>query len=319
MVTYKRSGGAVEESGARLKVWFDVHNPRLGQVMHRITREYKRHAPTAHVEFVSTPNDADVVVSHIIGHPCVTRTVGYNKPFALMQHCFVTASGSGKRQGAAADFEGLWHMALFTSSYLDLAAAGCPRALRLPWGADPDVFRIPTPIPPRDILAFTHGYSNADEPIEPMLLAATVDAGGRAAHLGGLCYTPEPRIDRYVDQQDSELAHLYARSKYVSALRYGEGFEVPGVEGLLCGARPVCFDLPVYRHWYGSLADYIPARTRHEPDAVRADLAALFRGPYRAVTAIERRHAIERYSWNTTAREFWRVLLERASEEGIGQ
>lgn len=38
---------------------------------------------------------------------------------------------------------------------------------------------------------------------------------------------------------DEELARYYSQSVFVSGLRRKEGFELPALEGLMCGARPV--------------------------------------------------------------------------------
>ena len=55
---------------------------------------------------------------------------------------------------------------------------------------------------------------------------------------------------------DKTLAKYYSQCEFVSGLRRIEGFELPVIEGLLCGARPICFDIPDYRHWFDKLGFY---------------------------------------------------------------
>ena len=46
--------------------------------------------------------------------------------------------------------------------------------------------------------------------------------------------------------------------RYVLALRKYEGFEMPALEALFCGARPILYDLPSFR-WYKGHAAFLNA------------------------------------------------------------
>jgi glycosyltransferase involved in cell wall biosynthesis len=122
-------------------------------------------------------------------------------------------------------------------------------------------------------------------------------------HLGSTL--GRPGVACYVDVSDQDVARLYQRSRYVSGLRRIEGFELPAAEGLLCGARPILFDRPHYRKWYGDLAVYIPEEPRPQAQASIADVLA---GPYRCVTAEERDAAAAWFSWERVCRGFWEQI-----------
>src|SRR6185295_19074765 len=81
---------------------------------------------------------------------------------------------------------------------------------------------------------------------------------------------------------DRQLADVYSQCRFVSGLRRIEGFELPAVEGLLCGARPVLFDTPGYRWIYGDWAEYIREESR---ESVIEQLVELFKRGARPVTA----------------------------------
>jgi hypothetical protein len=274
-----------------MKVWFEVHNPKLGRVMFRITEEYKKHAP-AHLQFVPTVEEADVVVSHVLGTACARRILAYGKPFVGIQHCLLTG-------GQLAGYREMWDQAIFVSGY-DNLDPHIPRFLRLPWGVDMSVFNKKTD--EFKYLGMTHGYSAKGEPIIEWHDAAR-DLNGRSAHLGGKCYSNEADVDLFNGIPDAQLALVYSQSRYTSAMRFVEGFEVPGIEGLACGSRPITFDLECFAHWYGDLAEYVPYTVDREQ--LRRDIQEIFAGPYRAVTEAEIERVRTHFNWQTTAELFW--------------
>jgi glycosyltransferase involved in cell wall biosynthesis len=100
---------------------------------------------------------------------------------------------------------------------------------------------------------------------------------------------------------DEELAGYYRRALFVGAMRYFEGFELPAAEGLACGARPIMFNQPAVRHWYGSTAVYLPELTGGELTDLISD-AILNR---QAVTTEERKFAATQFNWERIATEIW--------------
>jgi glycosyltransferase involved in cell wall biosynthesis len=106
---------------------------------------------------------------------------------------------------------------------------------------------------------------------------------------------------------DDRLATLYSRCRYVSGLRRGEGFELPVIEGLACGARPVCFDVPCYRDWFDGHAIFV-----HEvsPEQLVPELVEVFRREPAPVTPEERDAVLARFDWSRICSRFWQLVLE---------
>jgi hypothetical protein len=105
---------------------------------------------------------------------------------------------------------------------------------------------------------------------------------------------------------DDGVAALWSSCEWIAALRRVEGFELPALEGLLCGARPVAFDREHYRHWLGEHAEYVPEGTAPE---VTAALLELFGRKPRPVRAAERDAVVARFAWPALAAAFWERAL----------
>jgi glycosyltransferase involved in cell wall biosynthesis len=170
-----------------------------------------------------------------------------------------------------------------------------------PLGVDASIFTLPPVGSHRDILVCTSGFQRNQESVAECDEAA-VSLDGRIFQLG-------PHLDRMKSQvsyatgiTDEELARWYRQCQWVSGLRRHEGFELPAAEGLLCGARPLLYDRPHYRHWFDGWAEFVP----EEPhDLVVENLKRLFaRGPKR-VSEEEREFAARRFNWEQIVREFW--------------
>ena len=105
---------------------------------------------------------------------------------------------------------------------------------------------------------------------------------------------------------DDRLAELYSEARYVSGLRRGEGFDLPVIEGLACGARPVCFDQPAYRHWFEGHAVFVP---ESDADTLTDAITEVLREPPRPVTPGERDEVLALFSWRRICEQFWKHLL----------
>ena len=104
---------------------------------------------------------------------------------------------------------------------------------------------------------------------------------------------------------DNALADMYSRCRWVSGLRRHEGFELPAAEGLLCGARPVLYDRPHYRQWFGTWAAYVPEES---PSRVAERLTELFRAGPKPVSAEEKKVAAALFSWSSIVHRFWKAV-----------
>jgi glycosyltransferase involved in cell wall biosynthesis len=192
--------------------------------------------------------------------------------------------------------------AALVAGFLDIpASAGADDFpfLRTPWGVDGTVF-YPRAVP-RDRIIMTTGEDDKGEVIRDCL-----EAGRRARGLTGQSiqvgypfdWSTNPVIKR--DIFDDEMAQCYSSVHYVSGLRRGPGFELPVIEGLACGARPVCFDQPWYRYWFEDHAVFLP-----EKENMTEELVELFKNDPAPVTAEEREVVLSKFSWPVIATNFW--------------
>lgn len=186
-----------------------------------------------------------------------------------------------------------------------------PAARQLYWaplGVDLGVFRRSDSV--RDIGVMTSGFvsSPTEEAIEEAAVAAH-RAGLTTVHLGpmqvqGMTATV-PGWSAVGPIADSLLAALYGRSLWVSGLRHGEGFELPVLEGLACGARPICFDTPHQRFAFGDLAVYVPESSG---DALVEHLARVMATPPTPVSVDEYARLENDFSWEKLGTGFWHAI-----------
>jgi hypothetical protein len=173
-----------------------------------------------------------------------------------------------------------------------------------PLGVDERAFNPAVPHQRPQYRILTSGFSWLTESVKEATLAAK-ETEGLAAHIGADLHRPD-MTDYHANLSDATLAKLYARTEWVSGLRRVEGFELPAAEGLVCGARPVLFDAPHYRRWYGDWADYVKEGPRYD---VQQRLTELFKQPVRSVSPEERADAAAAFSWPKVLAGFWERCL----------
>lgn len=248
--------------------------------------------------------DADLVVIPVVGRldkvfvqaEAVKRR---GAEYALIQYAFKSTQQPDARSWAA-----LWACARCVWSYYDLERMS-PRQgnfYHAPLGVDSDVFypRPPLSGPPYTYVVATSGRSRLTESVREAAIAAHL-VRRKIFHLGSILALG-PHGHCAVDITDDQLATFYSDCDWVSGLRRVEGFELPAVEGLLCGTRPILFDRPHYRQWYDGFGEFIPEDSRQ---VVLDQLVQLFeRGP-RPVTRAEREEAVFRFSWDRILKGFW--------------
>jgi hypothetical protein len=264
------------------------------------------------VEVVHQASAADLVVLHVIGR-CEAVTghaqelVDKGKDFAVIQYCLKST-----QKPEVANWLQMWNSAIVVWSYYDLVTeclkerwAPGFQFYYAPLGAHSSVFYDRCNLNgTRPYLAMTHGQSWLTEGVREVVLA-TQQLNKVAFHVGSPVYRGEHLVHAQ-NISDDELATKYSQCQYVCPLRRTEGFELPAVEGLLCGARPVLYDQPHYRHWYGDYAEYIQELPRPE---VLKQLVHLFDRPYRPVTHDEIATAREKFSWPKIIKGFWECVL----------
>jgi D-inositol-3-phosphate glycosyltransferase len=291
----------------------------LSRAMSRVESALIEYAPTPvpnepeGVYLVKSREEADLVVLHVIGEEAITQAAklkAAGKKYAIIQYCIRTT-----QKPNTGDWLETWKNAECVWSYYDLPAlieedGHTDWALNFylaPLGVDTESFRHWASVP-KKFTIFTSGYVAESECVREAAEAAKA-VGGKVYHLGPrLASASDTHVTAALDIDDDTLAQMYSRSKYVAGLRRGEGFELPAAEGLLCGARPICFDRPHYRKWFGEFAIFIQEGS---PEQVRSQLVEVFSGTYAPVTSEEIARAAMRFNWPAIIGGFWQKVLNK--------
>jgi hypothetical protein len=296
--------------------------PGLSRAMTRVERALARHAPPD-ATLVDDRAAADLAVLHVIGaegvRPIVDELRRTGRRYAVIQYCLRTTSEP--RTGWWRD---IWADAAAVWSYYDLRAA-----LRADGVTEPDgwtfydaplgldrafarAVSLPEP-PTRPIGIMTSGYVAAGQEAIFECAVAAERVGLTTLHIGpptvvGMARKPTGWTAAH-DVDDATLARAYGSARFVSGLRYGEGFELPAAEGLACGARPIMFDRPDARRWFDGLAAFVPVS---DGAPLTAAIAEVLCGHGPPVSAAERALAADRFNWTRIAAGFWAAIARRS-------
>lgn len=288
----------------RLNILAEVYPKELGRVIYRINKYLKLLAPS-YVNFVKEPSQADLQILDVIGQGSLKFK--YNNNIIYLQHCYLTAETTSQ------DY---W-LPLFKESKLVVTYMNLPKLtgssdfsfLRLPWGVDPSVFF--NTMKPKKYMALTTGYVASTESIQEVYDSVS-KINQKLVHVGGnlkLGYY----CDHFENISDEKLNELYNNSMFVCGLRKGEGFELPIIEGLMCGARGICFNADHYRFWYEDLVEYIEEGKSFEESysqSIVDQLDNLFSKAYRPVSLSEISLVKEKFSWKNIFSTFWKRVEE---------
>ena len=176
--------------------------------------------------------------------------------------------------------------------------------MRGPWGCQPDIWSKENGVNNDEFEILCTGEIAHTEGIRECVAACDA-LNTKMLHVGrDFKYTNKSYTNMH-NLSHGEMKRAYNASKWVSALRRIEGFEKPAIEGLLCGARPICFDTPLYRYWYGDLARYV----READEAITyKDIIRVMSNEYTPVTAEEMEKAIKKFAWNYVSKNFWKKV-----------
>jgi len=285
----------------------------LSRGIHRVARALETSRP-AGLELVQAREEAELVVYHVIGLTGLRELVEADRDagrrYAIVQYCLLTTEDS--RPEAWLD---LWRGAAGVWSYYNLEAyltARTPgfrteplgvRFYFAPLGVDGTVFQPARPTRKRFVIG-TSGYVAETEGVKECYRAA-VRVDREQFHLGPYLELG-PGVTYVLNVTDAEVAEMWSACTYVAGLRRVEGFELPALEGLACGSRPIVFDAPHYRTWFGEHAEYIPEASA---DEVVEALVQIFSRPARPVTPAERESVVARFDWRVLAGTFWECIL----------
>ncbi len=276
------------------------------RAMLRVATALATYAPPS-IQIVDDPRQSDFRVLHAIG-PGLFDGIDENQPHAVIQYCLKSA-GMDEMYWSL-----VWQRAHLVWSYYDMSDFGGNTLFNFyhaPLGVDPAFAQKKLNGQARDIGIMSSGYVShpAAEAISEVAWAGFA-AGKRVLHLGpskveGMITTP-PGWMSVMNVNDEALAEFYSHTEWVSGLRHVEGFELPALEGLACGARPILFDRPEMRQWYDGHATFIPECDGQ--DLVER-LTDVVQQTAPSVSEKERAQVLHDFAWERIATGFWEKLL----------
>lgn len=266
------------------------------------------------VEIVNSPLQCDLKVLHVYGRKDhIEREINAlqkrGKQYAMIQYVLRSSMSPDTRQ-----WINLWSGAKVVWSYYNLAEAyvqdrgTMPDQLPFkfyyaPLGVDPEIFHETDQY--RQYVITASGQHALSESVRECAFA-TKAVGGKMLHIGHELRRGEDIVCKH-NISDREIKNFYSESEYVSGLRRVEGFELPVIEGLMCGARPIVFDRPEMRHWFREFAIFIQENSREQ---VIQTLTHIFKEKkFLPVTEEEKALVKKRFNWETIIKGFWKKIL----------
>lgn len=311
----------------KIKVYFkEPHG--LSRAMARVTNALRRHLPDGCVE-VASEDLAEHVVLHVIGAEGIhDKLSALSKPYSIIQYCVKsTTMTPAQWLPIWRDAEAVWSYydlnALLEEDFYDVRdkighAPQLDNFYYAPLGVDMSFREWPDT---RRYIAAMTGYVAESECLDQVAAAAAnfvMREHGRfnIFHLGPSNLNLGSHVKSLLHVNDDVVAQEFSRAQYVTGLRKVEGFELPLIEGYICGAHPVTFALPCYQKWFTCL----DAVFLNPEGDVFKQLGALFsRTPVneRLTPPAEARRAIVRqnFNWDVIAPGFWYAALARRTKD----
>jgi glycosyltransferase involved in cell wall biosynthesis len=104
--------------------------------------------------------------------------------------------------------------------------------------------------------------------------------------------------------RNGELRWLYANCKFLMVPSLMEGFGLPVAEGLFCGSRVVCSDIPAFREVGGEACHYFDLHAESDSSAMVAAICNALAEPARPAKRLER------FSLESVAREYAALYVQ---------
>jgi glycosyltransferase involved in cell wall biosynthesis len=114
----------------------------------------------------------------------------------------------------------------------------------------------------------------------------------------------ENRVKLVAGVSDGELRWLYENCELLIAPSSMEGFGFPVAEGLLCGSRVVCSDIPAFREIGGEACHYFDLHAESWSSAMTAAICNALAEPARVAKRLER------FSLENIAREYAALYMQ---------
>lgn len=285
----------VKKQPGKIRVYFETG---IHSLWNKDNEEnLKRYAPPQ-IEFTNDYSTADIQILNVTR--LADKYLILNKNYIVLAHCF----GEWSEEPHEA-YNDIFQKARLVYSQLDLSKHPNINFMRGPWGVNTNIFYNINPSGKRPFQITCTGSVASTEGLSEVFTTCT-NMNKQMCHLGPRLFEGNNYYcPGFVDH--NRLLEIYGSSLYINAMRRIEGFEKTVAEGILCGARPICFDNPIYKYWYGDLVEYVREGSH---DEVIKDLTDLFNKPLRKITPEEQKLVMSKFGWIGVARKFWDRFLK---------
>ncbi len=278
-----------------MKTYFEVGFPSWG--VGRVAFQMAKYLPKE-IEQAGDPGSAKFTVLHVIGrrdHMLNTakKIIAEGNQYAVIQYALQSTRNPNPKEWLE-----LWNHAKVVWSYYDLQKYTSHNFYHAPLAADPNVF-YPMNIDKKYIIG-ANGDDYARECVGEVRLAAW-ETQKRVAHVGNKL-TDDPNVDYFKNITDDELRKVYNSCQWWASFRRKDGFEMPAVEAMMCGVRPIVFDTPNYKQWFNGLAEFVPEVDSEKLSVILKHMLKSEPKPLSPEEVIEVKN---RFSWGKIIKGFW--------------
>jgi hypothetical protein len=283
-----------------MNIYFSYPYP--SNCIHRVVTSLATYFPSG-MQRVEKKEEADLVVLHVIGrhdHSLLEAQdiLRRGQKYAVIQYALAST-----RNPRPEEWQELWKDAQVVWSYYDLEKY-MSNYYCAPLGASAEKFHPLQEQKQYLIGTLGHPDSYQIECFGEVHLAAFQNRA-KVIHVGKM-FGANPMVEYASEITDEELCKVYNRCTYFSCLRRKEGFEMPAVEALLCGTRPILFDTPDYRKWFDPMAIFLPEAS---PAKVIRNLREVFRHAPQPVSDLEIQKVREKFDWKIIVEGFWQRCM----------
>jgi hypothetical protein len=273
---------------------YNYRDQRWGRAFNRI--EDALHKYSYGVEWTDLEH-CDVAIVNVVGGgeaSVIQNALDNHKKTVIFQHCYFTSMYD--------NWLDYWKQANLTISFHDLQSY-TPEKFNFystPLGADTEYFKNYNQ--ERTVRAFTTGHVAETENIDKIYQACK-ESGHTLYHTGeNFRYGSNYRFLSYMS--DLAFVNMLNSTSYIPCLREIEGFEMMGVEGLFCGARPIVPKLPTYR-WYEGHAEFVDTQNN-----LVEQLVNIFNREPKPISKEEYYEIDRKFSWKNIVKNIFEKIDE---------
>ncbi len=272
----------------------EIINSDFGEAFKNISRAFHAHLPNT--EWVNDNYDYILLYTIGAGEHKIFQTLPKDKVINF-QACYLTAGLDH------AEWQKMWQECFVTISYYDLQSycSELVKVYQTPLGADPKVFNAQNR-GNRPIKVFSTGHVAYSECLDKVF-EACVQTNNKMYHTGENFKWSNNHY-HYMNYMSIEsLANLFNQTQYITGLRIYEGFEMACIEGAMCGATPIVFDLPSYSY-YKDFARIINFKKDYIPQ-----LVDIFNSPYEPLSDEQVQYVQNTFSWKKIIGDLYRAVF----------